>query len=165
MLAPVLWDPSHISIHDRSGLNEMANDIIEARMTHLYELFQMKYNEDLSRKEYIELFKAKFKDRKAYIYHYKTEVNIWNEFENGKVNRLTDEIIEKWVDRWIESKTMSEQLWYRKYYKELYERYDRLIKGAIKYLKEGKVLRSPYFEWLINTHLLGEAFPYDYIDE
>lgn len=162
----VKWNPSHESLHDNCGINEMINDIIEVRMRHFYELFLMKYNPDISKEEYFSIFKEKFIKRKDYIHHFRFEVNIWNEFGNGKVSVLTDNIIKEWVDKWIDSKTMSEEDWYKKSleYKEFYfKKYKLFFEKVITFAENGNP--TPYYEWFLNTHLLGEVFPYHYPDE
>ncbi len=162
-LAPVRWK-THESLHDSSSLNDMVNDIIEARMRHLYELYQMEYNEDVSKQQYKKIFKEKFRSRMDYIFHYRGEVNIWSEFENGKVRGISDKTIEGWVDRWIDSKTKSEKQWYGKYYKKFYEeKYLPVINKAMEYVKQGNP--SPWYDWFLYTYLLNETFPYHYPDE
>jgi hypothetical protein len=160
-LAPIYWNPSHRSLHDSSGLNEMANDVVEARMKHLYELLQMDYNLELSREEYLNIFKQMFKKRKAFIFHYGKEVHIWKEFENGKVFSLKDSIIEEFVDRWIYSKKNSEGRWYRKYgYEQFYIKYLKIGKKIIKYAHIGKP--TPWYMWFLTDYIRKEIFPYHY---
>ncbi len=142
----------------------MANDVIEARMRHLYELFQKDYDNTVLRDDYVEYFKKQFEGRKDYIFHYDSKVNIWNSFENGKVVGLTDAIIEQWVDRWIDSKEMSEIDWYNKYYDQFYNlHYGSFILSIKSHMEQNTLNR--FDTWFLNKYLPGEVYPYIYPEE
>ncbi len=158
-LAPLKFLTSHVDIHSRDGLNDMANDVVRARMKHLFELFQMEYDHGLSKDDYFNIFRDKIRSKKDYIYHYRSEVSIWSEFENGKVRAMTDNTIRELVNRWIDSKEMPEQSWYSNYYDKFYkEKYLSFINNLFNYMKEraqGKI--KPFYEWFLNTYLRNEG--------
>ena len=125
----------------------------------------MDYDSSISIDDYVEYFKKQFEKRKDYIFHYKTEVNIWNSFENGKVAGLTDTIIEQWVERWVDSKEMSEIDWYNNHYGRFYNwYYYPFTSYLVKKLKEDARLNA-FDTWFINNYLPGEVYPYTYSDD
>jgi hypothetical protein len=158
-LAPLKFLTAHVDIHSRDGLNDMANDVVRARMKHLFELFQIEYDHRLSKDNYFNIFREQIRSRKDYIYHYRSEVNIWSEFESGKVRAMTDNMIRELVNRWINSKKMPEQSWYSNYYAKFYrEKYLSFISRIFNYMKEraqGKT--SPFYEWFLNNYLRNEG--------
>ena len=164
-LAPLRFLTSHIDIHRTDGLNDMANDVVRARMKHLFELFQMEYNDRLSEDDYFNIFRDQIRSKKDYIYHYKSEVSIWNEFESGKVREMTDNTIRELVNRWIDSKKMPEQSWYSRYYDKFYrEKYLSFINNLFNYMKQrAQGNTKPFYEWFLNIYLRNELLfsPFD----
>jgi len=160
-LAPLRFLTSHRDSHEIIG----SKDLIEARMRHLYELDKRAFYSVFSKEEYVKIFRNEFKSRKDYIYKYGKRVNIWNEFEGGKVAGMTDDTIEEFVGRWMDFKNekISEKEWYEKYkYNEFYaKKYLPFIQRVMDYAKgqlEGEPKRVLY-EWFLNEYLPNEVFP------
>jgi len=161
-LAPLRFKSSHNDLHERNFPKGIGNNIIEARMRHLYELDKISFDKKLTTHDYYRIFREKFRNKKEYIFQFRKDVNIWNEFEFGQIHRLTDRNIEGFIKRWIKSKQLSEISWYNDYYKEFYiKKYLRFMRNLEIYKKEnledGRI--SPFYEWFLNEYLLNEIFP------
>jgi hypothetical protein len=141
----------------------LANEIVKARMKHLFELSLMEYDASISEDEYIKLFEGLFSGRKDHSSSLNSEENIWGEFGDGKVSAITDDTIAKFVILWIESKERSEKSWYDSHYKTFYrQKYMRWIKDVYDYMRDRSNVwaRSEKCEWFINTYLRDEALFY-----
>lgn len=162
-LAPLRFKTSHNDLHDSMNFpTGVARNIIKARMRHLYEIYKMSYDYTLTKQDYIKIFREKFRNKKDYIFQYNKDVNIWSQFEEGKIFRLNEKIIKKFVNRWIKSKTISELTWYNEYYKEFYhKKYLIFMKNLETYkkesLKNGRI--SPFYKWFLAEYLPNEKFP------
>jgi len=156
---------SHIEIHQNDGLSVLANEVVKARMKHLFELSLMEYDSSISEDEYIKIFERLFRGRRDRISSLNSEENIWGEFGDGKVSAITGDTIAEFVDRWIKSKSVlrSEQSWYDAYYRTFYrQKFMPWIKDIYNYMRDRSNVwaRSEMCEWFINTYLRDEALFY-----
>ncbi len=137
-LAPLRFKTSHNDLHDSMNFPAgIARNIIEARMRHLYEIYKMSYDYAFTKQDYIRIFRINFRNKKDYIFQYNKDVNIWSQFEDGKISGLNDKNIEEFVNRWIKSKIMSESSWYNYHYEEFYnKKYLKFMKNLETFMKK-----------------------------
>ena len=164
-LAPLRFLSSHHETHNRQFPIELINDLVEARIRHLFELCSLPYDNKFSRKYYNNKFKRIFEEKKDFIPYYGENANIWDEFYDNitdkTVSGLTNENIFEFVKRWIDSKKMNEQSWYIKYYEEFYaQKYLDFLQKLEKYKKNrGNSEIKPFYEWFLEEYLNKERFP------
>jgi len=113
-------------------------------------------------KYYYPIFLNIFKDRKEFVSTYGRDINIWNEFENGKIHGLNDKNILVFTKNWVKSKIMSEILWFNNTYKGFYyEKYvpfiERMKGYCREYFEKGRAIK--FFKWFLNVYLPSEIFP------